>query len=144
MHIGLHKKNAMTAEIIYEGGLRTRNIHLQSGNAIHTDAPIDNHGKGQAFSPTDLLATAAVSCILTVAAIKAEAAGISLEGSRGQVKKIMQSDPRRISELQISIEFPAAVEQEKRPWIEEICLNCPVMLSLHPDIRKAVEFSYSA
>lgn len=131
----------MTAEIIYEGQLRTRCRHIQSGTEIVTDAPIDNHGKGEAFSPTDLTATSLAACIITTMGIKANQMELDIDGARAEATKVMASDPRRIAEIHVSIYMPAKNYTEKdRQIMERIAHTCPVALSLHPDLKQVVTF----
>ncbi|MBS1619459.1 MAG: OsmC family protein [Bacteroidetes bacterium] len=131
----------MTAEIIYEGQLRTRCRHIQSGTEIVTDAPIDNHGKGEAFSPTDLTATSLAACIITTMGIKANQMELDINGARAEATKVMASDPRRIAEIHVSIYMPAKSYTEKdRQIMERIAHTCPVALSLHPDLKQVVTF----
>ena len=131
----------MTAQVVYEGQLRTVCTHIQSGTEIITDAPTDNHGKGEAFSPTDLVATALASCVLTTMGIKAMQMRISVDGMRAEVKKIMASDPRRISEINIDIYMPDGRYTDKdKKIMEHTAMHCPVAISLHPDMIKQVTF----
>ncbi|MBS1594961.1 MAG: OsmC family protein [Bacteroidetes bacterium] len=131
----------MTAEIIYEGQLRTRCRHIQSGAEILTDAPIDNHGKGEAFSPTDLTATSLAACIITTMGIKANQMELDIDGARAEATKVMASAPRRIAEIHVSIYMPAKNYTEKdRQIMERIAHTCPVALSLHPDLKQVVTF----
>jgi putative redox protein len=133
----------MTAEIIYEGGLRTRCSHIQSGTEILTDAPTDNHGRGEAFSPTDLVATALSSCILTTMGIKAMQMKISIDGARADVTKVMASDPRRISEIKITLHMPANNYSDKdKKIMENAATTCPVAISLHPELVKSLNFHW--
>ena len=126
----------MTSSIIYEGKLRSRCIHLQSQNTILNDAPVDNHGKGQSFSPTDLVATALGSCMLTIMGIKAESIGINLEGTKVDVKKTMGDAPRRIVKIDIWLHFTQSWDSKTRNLLERAAKTCPVNHSLHPDIQK--------
>ena len=132
----------MTAEIIYESNLRSRCTHLQSGTVILTDAPKDNHGNGEAFSPTDLVATALGSCIITTMAIKARTMeGVSVDGTRIEVRKVMAADPRRISQIDVILHMPQHPYTDKdKKILEHTALTCPVAMSLHPDLVKAVTF----
>ncbi|MCW3126167.1 MAG: OsmC-like protein [Bacteroidetes bacterium] len=131
----------MTAQIVYEGQLRTHCTHIQSGTEILTDAPSDNHGKGEAFSPTDLVATALASCMVTTMGIKAMQMRISIDGTRAEVKKIMASDPRRIAEINVDIYMPVGDYSDKdKKIMENTALTCPVAISLHPDLVKVVSF----
>ena len=133
-----------TAEVIYQGQLRSECTHLQSGTKIVTDAPTDNFGKGEAFSPTDLVAIALASCLITTIGILTRLENIKLDGSKLMVKKIMESNPRRISQILIDIEInnPDLNEEQKRR-IEEIAQNCPVAKSLHPDLIQKLTFTYN-
>ncbi len=128
----------------YLGSLRTEAVHLQSGDKIITDAPLDNHGKGEAFSPTDLLAAALGSCMLTIMGISAPAYGYELEGTTVDIEKIMGANPRRVAEIKITFNFPKGnnyTEQQKRV-IEAAARTCPVANSLHPDLKKTIVFNY--
>ncbi len=128
---------------IYQGEKHCEITHGPSQSMIETDAPKDNHGRGEKFSPTDLVGTALGSCIITTMAILTEKDGIELKGSRFQVQKIMGANPRRISELKILLELPAKITKEMRPRLEEIAHSCPVQKSLHPDLVVSLDFSYS-
>ena len=131
----------MTASIIYEGKLRSRCTHIQSGTEILTDAPRDNHGNGEAFSPTDLVATALATCIVTTMGIKCLQMGISIDGTKVDVTKVMASDPRRISQIDVTLHMPAGDYSDKdKKILEHTALTCPVAISLHPDLVKAVTF----
>ncbi len=132
-----------TIKTIYLGDLRTENMHIQSGNKVITDAPIDNRGKGEFFSPTDLLATALGSCILTIMGIKARDHGIGLEDTRVEVTKIMASDPRRVAEVVMDFYFPPReYSAGERSLIESMAGISPVPLSLHPDLKQTVNFHW--
>jgi uncharacterized OsmC-like protein len=133
----------MTTEIIYKGELRTDCKHLQSGTVIETDAPTDNNGKGQRFSPTDLIATALGSCILTTMAIKMESE-IDLAGTKVEVTKVMAANPRRIGEIKIAIYFPEnlQVDDRQKTMLENLAHACPVSKSLHPDLKQTFRFFY--
>ena len=131
-----------TSKITYLGDLRTTSTHLQSGTEILSDAPVDNHGKGQAFSPTDLLANALGSCMITVMAIKANDMGIELKGTTAEVTKIMQAEPRRIKRLEVTLNMAAAVSEKDQTILERVGRTCPVYLSLHPDVEKEIVFNW--
>lgn len=132
-----------TAEIRYQGDLRTLSMHLQSGNTIVTDAPVDNHGRGEAFSPTDLLASSFVSCMITIMGIQTTKRGLDLGQVTGTVRKVMAENPRRVARLEVKITFEGnALDADTRRQIEQAGLNCPVAKSLHPDIVQDVTFSY--
>lgn len=131
----------MTATIVYEGNLRTRCKHLDSGTEIITDAPKDNHGNGEAFSPTDLVATALGSCMLSIMGIKARQMELALEGTEVEITKVMVADPRRIGEIIVNVRFPKKDFSDKdKKILENSAMTCPVFLSLHPDVKKTVEF----
>ncbi len=134
----------MTSQIIYKGGLRTSAIHLQSNTEIETDAPSDNQGKGERFSPTDLMATALGTCMITTMAIKANSMNIVLDGTRVDVTKIMVSDPRRIGKLVAHIFFPADLnlDSKQKEILERSARTCPVERSLHPDIELDMAFNW--
>ena len=125
----------------YTGELRTEVKHLASKDLIITDAPIDNNGKGEAFSPTDLVASALSSCLLTIMGIRAEKLGLNITGATSDVVKIMASDPRRISEIHVTITMPLGdFESGHKKVLEAAARTCPVALSLHPDIKQNIEF----
>jgi uncharacterized OsmC-like protein len=127
----------------YLGDLRTESIHIKSGNRIITDAPTDNHGKGEAFSPTDLVCASLASCKMTIMGILANREGIDLSGLTCEVEKIMASNPRRISEIKITFELPNSQLSEKhRTMLINAANTCPVALSLHPDIRRTVVYNF--
>jgi putative redox protein len=132
-----------TATAQYEGQLRTEATHVASGTIIQTDAPVDNHGRGEAFSPTDLVGTALGTCILTTMAIVAERHDIDLKGSTVQVKKTMSQDaPRRIVQLDVDLQLPASLSEANRALLERVAHTCPVAVSLNPEIRQEIQFSY--
>ena len=135
----------MTAKVIYQGDLRTEAIHLRSGTAIETDAPMDNKGKGERFSPTDLLATALATCILTTMGISANTHNININGTECEVEKIMAADPRRVSEVKIALHFPKdrSYNEKERRLMELAAHTCPVALSLHPDLKQSISFFWS-
>jgi uncharacterized OsmC-like protein len=130
-----------TIKTLYLGELRTENEHLQSGNKLITDAPTDNRGRGEFFSPTDLLATALGSCILTIMGIKARDNGIDITGTEVNVTKVMAADPRRVAEVVMDFHFPKKnyTEEEKR-LVESVAGTSPVPLSLHPDLKQTIRF----
>jgi putative redox protein len=129
--------------MIYEGGLHCRLAHGPSGSEISTDAPKDNQGKGEAFSPTDLVASALGACILTTMAIYATRHSIELAGAKSEVIKEMVADPaRRIGKITVDIHMPAGVPKDQRPALERVGNTCPVHKSLHPDVQTPVTFHY--
>ena len=133
----------MTSTVVYQGSLRTHCVHLKSGKAIITDAPTDNHGKGEAFSPTDLVATGLASCMISVMGIKANQHDINIEGAKAIVTKVMQSNPRRIAAVKVIIEMPNIDYTEKeRKLLEHTARTCPVGYSLHPDVVQELNFVY--
>jgi uncharacterized OsmC-like protein len=129
-------------ELKYEGNLRVSSIHLQSGDAIITDAPTDNNGKGEAFSPTDTVASALGSCILTIMGIEAEKNGININGTKVKATKIMGTNPRRITEIHLEFIFNKSFTTQEKELLEFQATCCPVCNSLHPDIKRVVKFSY--
>ena len=134
----------MTSTVLYQGNLRTIATHLASGNEIITDAPIDNHGRGEAFSPTDLVATALGSCMLTVMGIKAKDLEVDLTGAVISITKIMGTDPRRIIEIKVVFELNEIIVSDKnRTILERTALTCPVIETLHPDLKKDVVFLWN-
>jgi putative redox protein len=134
----------MTSQITYEGNLRTVATHLQSGTVIETDAPTDNQGKGERFSPTDLVATALGNCMLTIMGIKARDMKVDLEGTKIDITKVMVTDPRRIGEIKVTFHFPEGLkpDDKQKAILERAALTCPVFESLHPDLNKTVEFKW--
>ncbi|WP_167617313.1 OsmC family protein [Maribellus sediminis] len=132
-----------TIETIYLGELRTENEHFQSGNKVITDAPVDNRGKGEFFSPTDLLATALGSCIMTIMGIKARDNDIDIDGTKVEVTKIMASDPRRVAEVIVEFHFPKKnYSEEEKQIVESVAGTSPVPLSLHPDLIQTIKFNW--
>jgi putative redox protein len=135
----------MTSSIIYEGNLRTVCTHLRSGSKIETDAPVDNNGKGERFSPTDLVATALGTCMLTIMGMRAREMNFNLEGVRIDVEKIMKADPRRIGGVNLTFHFPDSmvVDEEQKAVLENAAHTCPVMYSINPDIKVNVLFHWN-
>ena len=131
-----------TSKVTYQGELRTTAVHLQSSNEIITDAPIDNQGKGEAFSPTDLLATSLASCMLTIIGIKARDMDIDVTGATAEVTKVMLADPRRVSEIHVAITFNQALEDKTQKIFYNTALTCPVAKSIHPDIIQKVTINF--
>ena len=132
----------MTSKITYLGDLRTSSIHLQSGSEIISDAPIDNNGKGEAFSPTDTVANALGSCMFTVMGIKVQDLNVDLSNSTAEITKIMAPDPRRISEIYIEFNFSIALDAKNKTILERTAMTCPVYYSLHPEIKKVITFNW--
>ena len=134
----------MTSSILYKGELRTSATHLQSNTTIETDAPLDNQGKAERFSPTDLVATALGSCMLTIMGIKARDMGIDLTDVKIDIQKHMKSDPRRIGAVDVSFHFPAdlQLDEKQRTILQNAALTCPVAKSLHTDIEQNVVFNW--
>lgn len=131
-----------TSKITYQGELRTTCIHLQSGTEILTDAPTDNHGKGEAFSPTDLVATALGSCMVSIMAIKSKDLELELNDSTLEVTKIMQAEPRKIAKIIVALNMSIETSEKNKTILERAAMTCPVLLSLHPDIEKEVTFNW--
>lgn len=130
----------MTSEVIYLGDLRTQSTHLASQASIVSDAPIDNNGKGEAFSPTDYVANALASCMLTIMGIKAKELNIDISQSRAEVTKIMQAEPRKIGEVQVRIFMSISADKKTQTIFENVARACPVAKSLHPDIQQKITF----
>ncbi|HSU28345.1 MAG TPA: OsmC family protein [Chitinophagaceae bacterium] len=133
----------MTSTVEYNGDLHTTCTHLLSGTAIETDAPTDNQGRGERFSPTDLLATSLGTCMITTMGIKARPLGIDLKGVSIEVLKIMKSDPRRVAGIELTFHFPPhleALEENHKDFLKQIGLTCPVQLSIHPEIEVKVNW----
>lgn len=135
-----------TSQSIYIGNLRTESVHLQSGNKIITDAPTDNHGKGEAFSPTDLVANALGNCMMTVMGIYAQREHIDLIGTKISVTKVMAENPRRIAEIHVQFDFPVhiALTAHQREILERTARTCPVSNSLHLDVKQIITFNFPA
>ncbi|WP_244828225.1 OsmC family protein [Carboxylicivirga sediminis] len=130
-----------TIKTKYLGGLRTENTHLQSGAKIITDAPCDNRGKGQSFSPTDMLATALGNCILTIMGIKAMDNDIDIEGTELDITKVMAENPRRVAEVVMEFRFPQKdYSEQQKALIESVAGTSPVPLSVHPDLKQTIQF----
>ena len=133
----------ITVETKYLGNLRTEARHMRSGNTLITDAPVDNKGKGEAFSPTDLLATSLGSCMLTIMGIAAQTHGFDLDGTEIKITKIMADNPRRVGEVIVEFDFPENNYSEKeKAIIENAARTCPVAKSLHPDLKQSLTFNY--
>ena len=126
----------------YTGNLHCDLEHEPSGARISTDAPKDNAGRGEAFSPTDLVGAALASCVLTTIAIVAERDGLDMKGARAEVEKEMSLDPRRIGVLRVRITLPSSIPTEKRGKLEHVARACPVHRSLHPDVAAPLTFEY--
>ncbi|MDR3713795.1 MAG: OsmC family protein [Puia sp.] len=135
----------MTSTVIYEGELRTVATHLQSGSVIETDAPLDNQGRAERFSPTDLVATALGSCMMTIMGIKARDMEVDLRGTKIEIQKTMKADPRRIGGIDLTFHFPESLKlSEKQQTIfERAAHTCPVIYSIHPDIVVQIIFNWN-
>ncbi|MFE3870585.1 MULTISPECIES: OsmC family protein [Flavobacterium] len=132
----------MTSKVTYLGDLRTSSIHVQSGNEIISDAPLDNNGKGEAFSPTDTVANALASCMMTVMGIKARDMNVDLKGSTAAVTKIMNAEPRRIGVIEITFEMEGTNDQKDITILERTAMTCPVFMSLNTEIEKRITFNW--
>jgi uncharacterized OsmC-like protein len=133
----------VTIQLNYQGGLRCSATHVASGNTICTDAPLDNNGRGESFSPTDLLATGLGACMATVMGIVAERKQISLDGLKVEVRKHMSTDtPRRIAKLEVDIDMPLAADHPERTLFESAARGCPAHHSLHPDIETVFNWTW--
>lgn len=133
----------LTATAKYLGELRVEATHLQSGKVLITDAPTDNNGKGEAFSPTDTVAVSLATCMLTIMGIRADKQGIDLQGATAEITKTMASDPRRIAKIEVSISFPKLnIEPHFQELLELAAASCPVAKSLHPDIEQVLNFHW--
>ncbi|HSD09184.1 OsmC family protein [Flavobacterium sp.] len=132
----------MTSKVTYLGDLRTSSIHIQSGTEVLSDAPVDNNGKGEAFSPTDAVANALATCMMTIMGIKARDLNINFEGSTAAVTKIMNAEPRKIGAVEIVFEMQGVTEQKDKTILERAAMTCPVFLSLNTDIDKRITFNW--
>jgi len=134
----------MTSTVVYEGNLRTVCTHEKSGSVIETDAPLDNQGLAERFSPTDMVATALGTCMLTIMGIKARDMNLDIKGIKIDVEKIMKADPRRIGGINLTFHFPDTlqVDEKQKTILERAAHTCPVMYSIHPDIEVNVTFNW--
>ena len=134
----------MTSTVTYEGNLRTACVHLRSGSTIQTDAPVDNNGKGERFSPSDLVATALGSCMLTIMGMRAVEMDVDLAGTRIEVEKIRKQEPRRIRGINLTFHFPESltVNERQRTILQRAAESCPVIYSINPDIELNVNFGW--
>lgn len=135
---------AIISKVHYQGELRTECTHLKSGEHFITDAPPDNNGKGEAFSPTDLLATSLGACMVTIMGIKARDMGVNIDGIEISVDKIMASDPRRVAEIGLELNIPHTFDEKTQTILERAGLACPVAKSLHPDLKQNIRFNWGA
>ncbi len=131
-----------TSKVTYLGNLRTSSKHLNSGSEIISDAPLDNQGRGEAFSPTDTVANGLATCMFTVMGIKARDMEIDFSNSEAEVTKIMAAEPRRISEIHIVFNMNIAVDDKTKTILERTAMTCPVHYSLHPDIKREITFNW--
>ena len=133
----------MTSRVDYNGELRTTCIHLKSGSNFETDAPVDNNGKGERFSPTDLMATSLATCMATVMGIKARSLGFDLEGVQIEVEKIMKQEPRRVGGINLFFSIPEAllnIDPKNKEILKRTGINCPVQFSIHPEIEVNIDW----
>jgi uncharacterized OsmC-like protein len=131
-----------TSKVTYLGELKTSSIHINSGSEIISDAPLDNNGKGEAFSPTDTVANALATCMLTVMGIKANEMEVDFSGSTAEVTKVMGTEPRRITEIHVTFDMNLTADDKTRTILERTAMTCPVFYSLHPDIKKEIVFNW--
>ena len=131
-----------TSTSTYSGELRTQSVHTQSGETYITDAPTDNEGKGEAFSPTDIVATSLANCMMTIMGIVSKRKGLTIEGTEAKIDKFMGTDPRRITEIKIDFYFPLNFSGDERKLLEKSALNCPVAKSLSSDLKQNIQFHY--
>lgn len=132
----------MTSKVTYNGNLRAECVHLKSNDSFVTDAPVDNNGLGQAFSPTDTVATGLASCMLTMMGIKANGLEVDLKGSTASVTKHMSASPRRISKIEVELHLPKQTSDKERKILQHTADTCPVHYSLHPDIEKVITYNW--
>ena len=133
----------ITIETTYDGELRTRSKHMRSGTIIQTDAPPDNEGKGEFFSPTDLLSASLGTCMITVMGIAAKKHNIDLSSARIEVEKIMQASPRKVAEIRVKIFLNRTYPEKEKNILETAGKTCPVALRLHPDLKQVIDFIYA-
>jgi putative redox protein len=141
-YVNLAKKT-MTATIIYQGNLRCSAEHLQSGSILETDAPTDNRGKGERFSPTDLVCVALATCIVTTIAMKATDMELNIDATKVSVTKYMASDPRRIGKIDVTIQFPEKVDEKTKTILQRVGHTCPVHRSIHPDVEMNIVYVWN-
>lgn len=132
----------MLSKVKYLGDLRTESTHIRSGQTIISDAPIDNQGRGEAFSPTDIVTNAVASCMFTIMGIKAKSMDLDISNSTAAVFKEMRESPRMISKVSIEFQMVGATAEKDRVILERAAMTCPVFLSLHPDIEKDIQFNW--
>lgn len=132
----------MTASITYQGNLRCEAVHLQSSSKIETDAPTDNRGKGERFSPTDLLCVSLATCMITTMGIKAADMNVDLKNTKADVTKHMASDPRRVAKIEVTVYLPEKVSEKERLILEKTGNSCPVAKSVHPDIELVLKYNW--
>ena len=132
----------MTASIIYTGNLRCEAEHIQSKSTMETDAPTDNHGKGERFSPTDLLCVSLATCMLTTMGIKAADMDVDITNAKAEVTKHMASEPRRVAKIEVSVSLPAIENEKDKTILERMGTNCPVAKSIHPDIELVIGYEW--
>lgn len=133
----------MTASIIYKGNLRCEGTHIQSQTQIETDAPTDNKGKGERFSPTDLLCVSLATCMLTTMGIKAQEMNMNMDEATADVTKYMAADPRRVAKIKVMVKLPTLSDEKSRIILERTGNNCPVAKSIHPDIELEIDYAWS-
>ncbi|MGN6802623.1 MAG: OsmC family protein [Ginsengibacter sp.] len=132
----------MTASITYTGNLRCEAVHLQSSSQIETDAPTDNRGKGERFSPTDLLCVSLATCMLTTMGIKAADMNVDISNSKADVTKHMASEPRRVAKIEVTVSLPKNINEKERLILERTGNNCPVAKSVQPDIELVLKYNW--
>lgn len=137
------QKYTMTASIVYTGNLRCSAQHVQSGTIIESDAPTDNRGKGEKFSPTDLLCVSLATCMLTTMAIKAGQLEVDITNAKADVTKHMLSDPRRVGKIEVSLRLPENGSETNRKILEKTGDNCPVIKSIHPEIELVISYMWN-
>jgi uncharacterized OsmC-like protein len=133
----------MTASIIYDGDLRCSATHVQSNSALETDAPTDNRGKGERFSPTDLLCVSLATCMLTTMGIKAADMNVDIRNAKAEVTKHMASNPRRVAKIEVTVSLPAIGDEKEKLTLERTGTNCPVAKSIHPDIELVLQYNWA-
>jgi putative redox protein len=142
-NVNLGQKNIMTSTVVYEGDLRTTCTHLRSGNSFETDAPVDNNGRGERFSPTDLMSTSLATCMITVMGIKARSLGFDLGGIKIEVLKTMKANPRRVGAIDLTFHIPEGLQnmdEKTRELLKDIGIHCPVQLSIHPEVEVNIDW----
>lgn len=129
-------------KITYNGDIRTEAEHLRSGTKIITDGPVDNHGRGESFSPTDLMCTSLGACMLSIMGIVSKTHNLNIDGATADITKIMAAEPRRVAEIKVDLFLPGSYDEKEKKMLENAARNCPVAKSLNSDLMQTITFNY--